>query len=499
MKVLVFSPYGHLQHNFHELVLGEKFSSNQHQVKYLTCGGYLATCDLQKRCRRCIVQKKINQSWFDVRYDYMERYAEKVVMPDLSGRDEYVDFSYKDISVHDCIESSVFTMLRITKIDFSSPQHMQQYKKTFLACMQTINALYNYIESYTPDLILTFNGRMSPFQTILNIAQRKGIRTYVLEQGIEKNTIMFNMNQKIHAYDHIEELYKTYKLHPLTVDRIQYIQRFFHSLEQGKNRTLGNHFVGKSQDARWEELSTLSQKYVQKTLVLTSSEDEHSNIDYYKHKFPSQYDWIDRTIAYFEKKPDHLCIVRFHPNLSNELGREQEAFDYIKAKKEEGLPSNVLFIEPEDKLKTSWLNYLCDNAISAGSTASLEFLYKNKPLLMVRPTAYYNTEFVLQIQNESEYEKKLDELLRLDFSVDMKIQFYRFMNVYLSCWSMPFQINHIFGTMVPFLPEDYKAKIYQDPLVEKVYQDMCKGDIPNILSETLGENSAEVEYVYVQR
>ncbi|MCB0273077.1 MAG: hypothetical protein KDD46_08685, partial [Bdellovibrionales bacterium] len=506
MNILVFNPYGHLQHNFHENILGKKFENHRHNVSYIRCGGFLSECDLRKNCGRCKVQKCASEAWFSIKHEVLDHYLTKNELPNLEeiqttfNKEDFKSYTYMGQNIHNTVESSLFTMLRMTSVNFENTTVMNVYKKTFVSGIMLYNAINNLINAKKPDLIISFNGRMYPFHAMLAIAKDRNIPIYTLEQGFEKNTTTVNINHKVHDYQFLQSEYQRYKDQPISKEQWMRITELFHNMELGKKRTVSNHHKSKAYNFKRKYFLQKKVAHRKMVAVLTSSEDEHANMPEYQHIFRNPTTWLDRTIEYFSQHPDLLGVIRLHPNSANDRGAESEVVQFIQKWKTKGLPSNVELITPQEPVNTYMLLELADCALTAGSTITLEMIFKNKPVLLVRKVAYYGLPFIQSLDHPDHFEDMMNKLVDSNVTIEQKKNFYRFMTQYLSVYSIPFRLNHIYGKMVPFLPSDHMEAINTDQDTEHMFEQMQAFKIPTHISMSpsysfFGSQEAETSFL----
>lgn len=484
MNVLVFNPYGHLQHNFHETIMGKLLAQSNHAVFYVRCGGFLNECDLRRKCTRCHLQQWANRSWFGITQITLDKWVDASSLPESYHQANTLDLealrtvTYQNLVIHDLIESSVFTMLRITSIDWTKEEHRNVYRKTFRACMSLLQTVTKLLDTHSFEKIISFNGRMFPFQMMLQLAHQRDIPIYFLEQGLEKNTIMFNFNHKVHDYEHIQDRFSNTKHRPLSLERLVNIQEYFQKMQLGTNRTLSNHHLQHQNHPQENHIIRKSNDFSKTILVLPSSEDEHANMPEYANTFGDPMIWLEQTVRAFQKRPNVYCVFRFHPNSSNDRGGESTIQDFIHRHTRQGLPPNIDFIAPETPVSTYRLLDIADGAITAGSTVTLEMIFKNNPVILTRHVAYFGEPFVITAYDPSRYDDYIDTLLTTTIDAQTKAMFYRFLHQYRNAVSIPFPINQIYGKMVPFLPMGFESKLKTDPLLKNIQVCLNQNTIP---------------------
>lgn len=127
--------------------------------------------------------------------------------------------------------------------------------------------------------------------------------------------------------------------------------------------------------------------------------------------FPSQAEWIRRTVAYFAEHPDRYLLLRTHP-AERSRGTKQSVEDVVRAAFPE-LPANVMFASDP-----SINAYSVYDAIDAGivntSTAGLELALLGTPVVVASAAHYAKKGFTADPDSDADYFAALDAVGRGD-------------------------------------------------------------------------------------
>jgi hypothetical protein len=107
-----------------------------------------------------------------------------------------------------------------------------------------------------------------------------------------------------------------------------------------------------------------------------------AQLHYPVNAFPNMLDWVLRTIAYFQERPELQLLIRIHPAEITGIvpSRQRIAAEIRKAFS--ALPQNVFIIPPESRISTYVAMQQCDAVIIYGTKTGVELTSMGIPVIV---------------------------------------------------------------------------------------------------------------------
>lgn len=144
-----------------------------------------------------------------------------------------------------------------------------------------------------------------------------------------------------------------------------------------------------------------------------------AQLHYTANAFPGMLDWLLKTIAYFENRPELQLLIRIHPaEITGTLPSRQPAMDEIRHAFPR-LPVNVFIILPESRLSTYVAMSHCNAVIIYGTKTGVELAATGVPVIVAGEAWVRGKGVTLDASSEADYFRLLDTLplrARLDNS-----------------------------------------------------------------------------------
>lgn len=135
-----------------------------------------------------------------------------------------------------------------------------------------------------------------------------------------------------------------------------------------------------------------------------------AQIHYPANAFRGMVDWVLRTIAYFEKRPDLTLIIRVHPaEVRGTLPSRQPVLAEIR-RHFPALPPNVVVIGPEEPISTYATMLQCDAVIIYGTKTGVELSSQGIPVIVAGEAWIRGKGITLDVSSPEEYFRLLDTL-----------------------------------------------------------------------------------------
>ncbi|WP_246721500.1 capsular biosynthesis protein [Rhizobium leguminosarum] len=135
-----------------------------------------------------------------------------------------------------------------------------------------------------------------------------------------------------------------------------------------------------------------------------------AQLHYKANAFPNMVDWLIKTIAYFEKRPDMQLLIRVHPaELTGTLPSRQPAVDEIR-RQFPNLPANVFIIPPESKASTYVAMSHCNAVLIYGTKMGVELSAMGIPVIVAGEAWIRGKGVTMDATSEENYLRLLDAL-----------------------------------------------------------------------------------------
>lgn len=135
-----------------------------------------------------------------------------------------------------------------------------------------------------------------------------------------------------------------------------------------------------------------------------------AQLHYQVNAFPSMLDWLRKTIAYFEKRPDLQLLIRVHPaEITGTLPTRQPAVDEIR-RAFPRLPANVFIVSPESRLSTYVAMSHCNAVVIYGTKTGVELAATGVPVIVAGEAWIRGKGISFDASSEADYFRLLDTL-----------------------------------------------------------------------------------------
>lgn len=433
-RAIIFSAYGIFPMLEYELEIAQNLLDEDYQVIFVVCKGDRFYCDAnvglkgpKKRiCLECKSRTKTGIEWLSKNNNVIvEGYLEGIDEIDLNNiavisakiesftPDELLNKDTK-ILVEDiellspCISASL-TFFRVNKLS-NNALHINHLKKQLLSTISFIYSNKKIIDKYCPDDIYVFNGRVPIYNSVLQIALQKNIECSVYEYplyGYERYIITKNkLAHDLIGYS--SSLLNSYQDSIISADeKNKEGARWFDERFLGNLDGFSSDYISKQKD------NFLPDKFDENLYVLSiflTTENELNQVkelDRYK-LFNSQLDGVIAISNYLKNNSDVRIYIRMHPNSFADI-------DFINDLRSLNAP-NLVLIEPESPVNTYSLIEASDLVVTFGSTVGIEAAYKEKPVLLLGPAAYFYFSAVLYVASIDKLKTYIENSLRGDYS-----------------------------------------------------------------------------------
>ena len=119
-------------------------------------------------------------------------------------------------------------------------------------------------------------------------------------------------------------------------------------------------------------------------------------------------EWIERSVAYFARRPDVQLVIRVHPG--EVLTHGPSMVDVVQKALPE-LPENIHLVGPKDPVNTYDIIEMADLGLVYTTTTGMEMAMSGVPVIVAGLTHYKGNGFTIDPQTYEEYFERLDALL----------------------------------------------------------------------------------------
>jgi hypothetical protein len=398
------------------------------EVQYVLCDGLYTDCDQfwgvvaprpANACTMCQLQVVNLVAQMGMDFHWLGRYLttdegrEARRWADALADDELLTAAYGAWDVARWVRTSVQSHFRANEIDVTRPAVAKVMRSYLYSGLIACFALDRLLEESAPDVFLLFNGRQSSTRVALEIAKAKGIRTVVHERGPRNETLRMVENETCASLEPVRQFWRDWGEIPLTAGELEQTASFMAGREHGRDLSW-TQFTSSVQPAD-EVRAALGLRADRPVWALfTSSDDEVSGEADWASPFPTQRDWVVRTIDHARRNPQIDLVIRVHPNTGSKrsTGANRKQLEEMRALAED-LPANVRMIDPEDEISSYTLMDVAAVGLAWVSTVGLEMACKGKAVVIAAGNQVHGTPFVTTIRDTTTYEETLDAKLAL--------------------------------------------------------------------------------------
>lgn len=447
MKKFVYSACSYANPHM-GVLLNEILSSveNGDKVFWGQCRGVLTSCMMNPNgdmmhCSLCKLQYKSLIKRFGNQVEIVPfTYNENIKYEEIPFQsiDEIKNIKYRGVHVGLSILSYYFSITRNITPDiiFSFRKYINDIASEMFG---QIDAIYEFIDKETPDVISIYNGRLYESRALYDIARTKGIRFESLE-------IVGGMNEpaKMVKYDNVLPHDISY-----FAQKASWVWEVSKDTDKEKERIASEFFVRRKNgipagdkvyvaDQVKGKLPQNLDPEKRNIMIFNSSADELAALGGEWDKdvlFNSQYEAIDYMLSH--SSPTIHYYLRIHPNLQNIHYRFVEELYDLSEKH-----ANITIIEPLSDISSYALLDAADKVVVFGSTMGVEANFWGKPVILIGRSFYYYMDVAYHANTKEELIQLLNSKLSAKSKLDsMKYGYYILDTTYRTIQKSYIEIN----------------------------------------------------------
>jgi len=420
---------GHLPSMTLESLLGVTLNIRGGKVDFLLCDGALPACMMceinwytdvaafgakgpSDRCRAChqpsaqmlenaalpvvglgsqITQEETSKA---------KQLAEKVSFQDIAS------FTDDSISIGEHAWAGALRFFARGDVE-TEPQAEVVLRRYFEAALLTYYACRRLLAGGRYSVVVLNHGIYVPQGVIAETAKRLGVRVVTWHPAYRRGCFIFNHGETYH-HGLMNEPVSSWEDMPWDKSQQKKIEQYLKSRWIGKNDWVKFH--------REPELDIVSIKreigidFSRPTVGLLTNVVWDAQLHYKANAFTGMLEWLTKTIAYFEKRPDLQLLIRVHPaELTGTLPSRQPAVAEIQ-RAFPFLPSNVFIIPPESRISTYVAMSQCNAVLIYGTKTSVELAASGIPVIVAGEAWIRGKGISIDTKSGSDYFLVLDKL-----------------------------------------------------------------------------------------
>ncbi|MBD2464228.1 methyltransferase domain-containing protein [Oscillatoria sp. FACHB-1407] len=509
-RILFFAPYGEwLVHHQVDAVLAIALQQRGNEVLVVGCDGVYQDCIVTARAEKygtdqaslCQACSQAGKQLFGSLNLPHQQLREFIDLEDYQLAKEWVealdpkDYSeaiYQDRPIGKWIISSINSYFRLsTKQELDRPDVRRVYKKYLVDGLVTYKTFCRLLETYKPDTLFLFNGRIAPYRVAFEAAQEKNIDIITHERGFIDDSFSFFDNTICLSPKSPEACVDAWKDVPLTPTELSIVKQYFSNRESGSGLNWKPFYDFQTNYAEVRQKLNIPQDAKVFT-IFTSSPDELADSDDYA-SIADQLEFVERFIKIFSQRDEYL-IIRHHPWIGGDAihpaNTDFLTFAYRQA---QSTPKNVRIMMPNEQLASYALFWHTDAAIAFFSTVSIEAAARGV-CTATSELSPYRKGFVHLMEN-TDSEQALSELvdsllkesalLTQEQSIELLRKLYRFTYAYFFRFSTQFKAfgiknHHLYDLRFKSLEELLPGKdLVLDRICDRVVHGTPLWEIPD--------------------
>lgn len=442
MKVAFFLPYSYVwDFSLPSYIVGNELNSKIESV-FINCSGMLSdfcapqyyaglsneSSDEKKKavCKECKSKKEILNQCFGNKHVNLDEYLSKDSKEDIERwvnsleNNNLEQVTFKNIPVGKFCLIEIIIFLRKTTSRLNDYE-FERFRTTVLSAAKTISAIECFINIYSPESFILYNGLYANERAVSAVAKKQNIKTYYMHGGPDWSRPLETMDLGVFdSYSHNENLKKYWdKNHEnISIDNNSLKTVLNHYAAVIKNKNQFNLSLKKSKKIDIRKKLTIP-KESKIILVALSSYDEYFGaivsgaIIHEDAIFYNQAGWVSALKEFAKKNDDIFFVIRIHPReyQSDSLGRVSEHLkDIIESLS--GAPGNVYLNTPADKLSLFDFIPEVNLVLVSWSTVAEDFAALGVTVLSYYEKSLMFPSDLINISRDSEYQY-FEEIRRL--------------------------------------------------------------------------------------
>ena len=417
-RVLIFSIIGSIDNVYTELLLYHFLLRQGYDVDFVVCSGELPACEIltQERlkrygkeafCRRCFGQTRRVLNAAGVDFEILSEACSEKYIQDLENLDfeELLAFELDGIKLGEIAKHTLYRYYKSTLLDDIDAEAV--LRKFVLAGITSYLNAKIRIESNNYSFVMFSHGIYVSWGPVAKLCEAVGQRYICYDRAKTASTYNFNLNQSAVKWD-FPTAWERWEGKDLSPDQERKVDMYIRSREHHDRDVYTYNFTPRASDtAKLKSELGIPHDATVITLFTNLTWDAASAARHVV--FPSQTEWIERTVAHFRDRPDVHVLLRVHP-AELVLGTNEPIVSNIGALLSDP-PANFVVLPPNAPVNSFSVIDISDIGVAHTSTVGLEMALSSKPILLISNTHYRGKGFTYDVAGADEYFEVLDRLI----------------------------------------------------------------------------------------
>ena len=324
---------------------------------------------------------------------------------DVLSMEDMVSYKVGDFPAGEIVLPSLRWILRRHHLE-DTPDVRILFQRYIRTAVSLLGQFEQILDEVRPQSVVVFNGMFYPEATLKWAAQRRNLPVISHEVALRPLTAYFTTGE---ATAYPIDLPKDYAL---TTEQEARLDDYLANRMQGEFTMAGVRF--------WPEMKGLDEALIIKinqykgvipvfTNVIFDTSQGHANV-----LFETMFDWLDSVAELIRQHPDHLFIIRAHPDeiRPGKASRESVA-DWVRNRHLLDLP-NVVFIPPQEPFSSYELIQRAKFVMVYNSTIGLEASILGAAVICAGKARFTQIDSVYFPPTQAEYHTLVESFIKQD-------------------------------------------------------------------------------------
>jgi hypothetical protein len=423
-RILFYSPRMFFAHLVAENILAHALSLRGATCFFATCAAHLPVCNQTNihfappmPCKRCIAGQHdiINKSGFPnhTLREFLpeDSHFQKRIYQTLQSIPDakLEDFTYDNLPMGKLVQLSVRRFLLGHSIE-SYKTGFQIYRDFLYGAILAYESAKRLVDETKPDIIFLLNGLFMEERMMLLVAQHRSLPFVTYERGFTNNTFVFARNKLANYFD-LSEHWDTLSSIPLTPEQDAWLDSYLNKWKSGDSQSV-KYWISPVDSLEEIRRRIGLPEQVDKIIPMFTNVVWDTAVQEKERIFDSIFDWVFRTLEFFQRHPDCHIVLRVHPAEVRLFRQEttEPLLEHITERLSQ-IPENVSLVSADSDISSYRLIEHAHIVLVYTSTIGLEAALSGKTVITAANTHYQQKGFTIDPQSQDAYFTQLDQLI----------------------------------------------------------------------------------------
>lgn len=289
----------------------------------------------------------------------------------------------------------------------TDPTALEVLRRFVVAAHLTSRAYERLLAQETFEVAVFHHGIYVPQGPTGEVLRRKGVHVVNWNPSYRKSTFIFSHGDTYH-HTLMDEPVASWENLPWSEMAERQILEYLASRAEGTRDWIWFHEKPDSDVSAF--VKELGLDLDRPIIGMLSNVAWDAQLHYPANAFENMLEWVFKTIAYFEKRPDLQLLLRIHPaEIRGTVPSQQKLLDEINVRFPKLAP-NIHIIAPESNVSTYAAMELCDSILIYGTKMGVELTAVGKPVIVAGEAWIRNKGLTADATSEADYFRLLDKL-----------------------------------------------------------------------------------------